>query len=68
MTRRPQPDTEDSGLALLWFFLFVMAIAYGFAEGCDWLDRRSCRVNGGSVQKVDGKEWRCVAVQPERAP
>lgn len=50
-----------------WMIAIVVAsFAVGaVAEGIDWLDRRSCRVNGGHVEKIDN-DWHCVgqAVRP----
>lgn len=65
MARRTSADPADSGIALLAFMCFVVAAIYGIADGCDWLDRRSCRVNGGTVQTLEHGEWRCTGAAPE---
>lgn len=47
--------------AWLITILLVSFALGGISEAIDWLDRRSCRVDGGVVQPVgDSHEWRCV--------
>lgn len=46
-----------------WFLAILITgfIVASLGECVDWLDRRSCRVDGGHVEKIDdGSEWRCV--------
>ena len=50
-----------AGLDLRDWIMVVLVLAFfcaGIAETVDWLDQRSCRVNGGQVVR-DGRDWRC---------
>lgn len=39
--------------------ILVVSFAIGgVAQGVDWLDRRACRTNGGTVVEVE-RDWRC---------
>jgi hypothetical protein len=46
-----------------WFIAIIVVgfISAGIAESIDWIDRRSCRTSGGSVQiDEDHSEWQCI--------
>lgn len=53
---------------LVDWFITIIVVGFavgGIAEGIDWLDRRSCRTAGGSVQidEDHGREWRCIGAR-----
>jgi len=59
------------GWSLFDWVLLVIVITFAasqFSYAVDWVDRRSCRTNGGRVIESEHHDWRCATTPPERAP